>query len=184
MHQKVALAIGSTRTGRFADHPCRWIKDRAKAFKMPIEVLDLNEFPMPFFNEQVPPTIGPVTSQAAAVWVRTMRRFDGYIILTPEYNRSIPGVLKNALDYLGGEVRRKPVAFVGYGGVGGAYAIQHLRSIVIELQMLPIRNAVHVTMEPYLAVSQGKAILNDFPHLNTSLDRLLEELAWWLEKLA
>ena len=78
--------------------------------------------------------------------------------MTAEYNRSIPAVLKNALDYVYGEWNRKPAAFVGYGAVGAARAVEHLRLIAVELQMAPTRTGVHITMEPFLAVHAGPEV--------------------------
>jgi NAD(P)H-dependent FMN reductase len=108
-----------------------------------------------------------------------MSGFDGYIFVTAEYNHSIPGVLKNALDYAYPEFNRKPAAFVGYGSVGGARAVEQLRLICIEFQLAPTRAAVHIGMEPLIGVKrEGKSLL-DFPYLNERASAMLDELAWW-----
>ena len=112
-----------------------------------------------------------------------MAEFDGFLFVTAEYNRSVPAVLKNALDYVYREGNRKPAAFVGYGPLGAARAIEHLRLIAVELQMAPTRIGVHIAMEPFLAVLQGQKTFADFEYLNTSAVTMLDELAWWTRAL-
>jgi NAD(P)H-dependent FMN reductase len=181
MH-KIGLIVGSTRQGRFADHPAQWLMRHLARTDLSVVPLDLRDFPMPFFDEVAAPAYAPVQSIQARKWACSVALCDGYILVTPEYNRSIPGILKNALDYLSDEVARKPAAFVGYGGLGGAFAIQHLRTIAIELRMIPLRDAVHIGIEPYLSVRSGDAALDDFDHLCMSLQRMLEEICWWLHQ--
>ena len=108
---------------------------------------------------------------------------DGYIFVTGEYNRSIPGVLKNALDHAYREFNRKPAAFVAYGGVGGARAVEQLRLICVELQLASMRNAVHIGMEPYLAISGETGDIDDYDFLKSSASAMLDELAWWARAL-
>ena len=116
-------------------------------------------------------------------WAAKMAEFDGYLVVTAEYNRSVPAVLKNALDHVYGECNRKPISFVGYGAVGAARSIEHLRLIAIEMQMAPSRFAVHIAMEPFLAVMQGKTTLAEIDYLNTSAAAMLDDLAWWTRAL-
>ena len=73
-----------------------------------------------------------------------MRDGDGYIICSPEYNHGYPAVLKNALDYTYYSWSRKAVAFVSWGGAGGARGVEQLRAVAVELDMVPIRHAVHI----------------------------------------
>jgi NAD(P)H-dependent FMN reductase len=88
-------------------------------------------------------------------------------------------VLKNAFDCAQLEWQRKPIAFVGYGGVGGARAIEHLRGVAIELQMVPITQGVNIGMEPYLGIVQKGATLNDYEYLVQSRKVMFDHLAWW-----
>ncbi len=158
---KLALIIGSTRPNRFADTPAAWIVAGAKArddFKL--DVLDLREHPLPFFNEPVPPsyTGGAYSKPAAEAWRLKIGAYDGFIATVSEYNHGPTAVLKNAFDSAFQEWNRKPIAFVGHGGVGGARAIEQLRGVAIELQMAPIRHEVNIAMEPFLGVIRdGKA---------------------------
>lgn len=112
-----------------------------------------------------------------------MDELDGYLFVTAEYNHSVSGALKNALDHAYPEFNKKPAAFVGYGGVGGARAVEQLRLICIELQMAPTRTAVHIGMEPLLGVKKKGRELSDFGFLNQSAEATLDELAWWTHTL-
>ncbi len=112
-----------------------------------------------------------------------MAEFDAYIFTAAEYNHGPTAALKNALDYAYTEWRNKPVSFVGYGGVGGARAIEQLRLTAIELQMAPIRTAVHILLPVFLAVlKEGKAI-GDFDYLNQNAKEMLDQLIWWTHAL-
>ncbi len=183
---KVALIIGSTRPNRFADTPAQWIVDRANSrTDFQIETLDLRDHPLPFFEEPIPPSMngGVFSNSAAEAWRHKIGEYDGFIILAAEYNHGPTAVLKNALDSAAIEWRNKPVGFVGYGGVGGARAVEQLRLIAIELQMAPIRNAVHIAMEPFVAVLQGKRTLESYDYLNQGLNALFDQLVWWAKAL-
>src|SRR5260221_5932742 len=99
---------------------------------------------MPFFDEPDSPLYTPPKDEAARRWGRQVAELDGFIFVTAEYNRAPPAVLKNALDYAYKEFNRKPAAYIGYGGVGGARAVQQFRLISIELQMQPTRSGAHI----------------------------------------
>src|SRR5690606_31086420 len=150
---RIGVIIGSTRPGRFGDEPAEWIADIAKATgEFEVEIVDLRDHQLPFFDEPASPAWAPSQAAGAKEWQEKVKSFDGYIIIAAEYNRAPTGVLKNALDYAYNEWNNKPVAFVGYGSVGGARAIEQLRLIAIELQMAPIRSAVHIQWTDYAPV--------------------------------
>jgi len=182
---RIGIAISTTREGRFGEEPARWMLDVAsRRTDLDFEIVDLRDYPLPLFGETNSPTHdGTSGSEVASRWKHKMAELDGYLFVTAEYNHSVPGVLKNALDHAYPEFNRKPAAFVGYGGVGGARAVEQLRLICIELQMAPTRTAVHIGMEPYLAVSQEGKVLSDFDFLGKSAVATLEELAWWTRTL-
>jgi NAD(P)H-dependent FMN reductase len=103
---------------------------------------------------------------------------------SPEYNHGPTAVLKNAFDSAPIEWQRKPIAFVGYGGVGAARAIETLRGVVIELQMAPIRHEVNIGMEPFLAILQNGRALNNYGFLMQSRELMFDHLlVWWGEAL-
>jgi NAD(P)H-dependent FMN reductase len=183
---KIALIIGSTRPNRFADVPAQWILDGANSrADFAIETLDLRDHPLPYFEEPISPAAsgGVFSNPAAEAWRHKIGGYDGFIILTAEYNHGPTAVLKNALDYAFLEWQNKPIGFVGYGGVGAARAVEQLRLNAIELQMAPIRNAVHIGIEPYLGVLQQNRTLDSYDYLNRSRDALFDQLVWWARAL-
>ena len=180
---KIGVVIGSTRPNRFADKPAEWIKGVAEQRgDFAVETVDLRDYPMPFFDEATSPAWGPSQDEAAKAWQRKVNEFDGFIITAAEYNRGPTGVLKNAIDYAYNEWRNKPVTYVGYGGVGGARAVEQLRLNAVELQMAPIRQAVHIMFPEMVAVREGKP-LAEFDHLNKAAEATIVQLAWWAHAL-
>lgn len=176
----IGIVIGSTREGRFGDKPAQWIHALAQArTDLSFELIDLRDHPLPFFNEPVSPAWAPVQNEAARRWADKLGTVDGLIVVTPEYNHGPSAVLKNAFDYAYKEFSRKPIAFVGYGGVGAARAIEQLRLVAIELQMAPVRNAVHVGMVEFLGIWQQGKTFEDYSHLAQAAGAMLDDLAWW-----
>jgi NAD(P)H-dependent FMN reductase len=114
-----------------------------------------------------------------------MAELDGYLFVVAEYNRSITGVLKNALDWAYLEYNRKPAAYLGYGSLGAARAIEQLRLISVELQMAPTRTGVHIAgADAYALILQGKSFEEiDSSQLAAAADRMLNELSWWAAAL-
>jgi NAD(P)H-dependent FMN reductase len=183
---RIALIVGSTRPNRFADVPVRWMLDAAEARSdLSVEVLDLRDWALPFYEAPMSlPGTGHVYSNPVVErWRRTIDGFDGFIATAVEYNHGPTAVLKNALDWSHFEWNNKPIAFVGYGGVGGARAVEQLRSIAIELQMAPIKQAVHIGLEPYLGVVRDGKTLDDYPFLAQSRTATLDQLVWWARAL-
>ncbi|MYZ49453.1 NADPH-dependent FMN reductase [Propylenella binzhouense] len=177
---RLAVIIGSIRPNRFADHPAAWIAEIArKRGDFDVEIVDLKDYPMPIFAEAVSPAYGPSEDPVARRWQSKIAEFDAYVILAAEYGRGPTGALKNALDYSFKEWNNKPVSFVGYGGVGGARAVEQLRLNAIELQMAPIRTAVHIQLPVYLAVAKEGKSLAEFDFLNQNAEDMLDQLAWW-----
>ncbi len=181
---KIGIVISSIRAHRFADKPAQWIHELAsKRTDMDFEVVDLRDFDLPLFAEAKSPSRGTPENEVARRWSAKLAELDGLLFIVAEYNRSITGALKNALDYAYKEFNRKPAAFVGYGGVGGARAVEQLRLMTVELQMAPTRNAVHINMEPFMAVMKGEKTLAEIDYLNASANTMLDEFAWWVHAL-
>jgi NAD(P)H-dependent FMN reductase len=181
---RIGIIIGSTREGRFGEKPAHWIHAIAEQrTDLDFELIDLRDHPLPFFNEPMSPAWAPVKNEAAQRWADKLAALDGLIVVTPEYNHGPSAVLKNAFDYAYKEFIRKPIGFVGYGGVGAARAVEQLRLVAIELQMAPVRNAVHIGMVEFLGIwRQGKSF-EDFPHLAQAANGLLDDIAWWAKAL-
>jgi NAD(P)H-dependent FMN reductase len=183
---KIGMIVGSTRPNRFADKPTQWMVEGASARRdLQLTVLDLRDHRLPFLNEPAPPSFtgGVYAEPAAEAWRKRIGEFDAFVAIVAEYNHGPTAVLKNAFDSAFLEWQRKPIAFVGYGGVGAARAIETLRGVVIELQMAPIRHEVNIGMEPFLGILQKGRALNDYDYLAQSREVMLDHLVWWGEAL-
>ena len=181
---KIAVIIGTTRATRFGEKPAKWIHGLAAARgDMDLELVDLRDYPMPFFDEPATNAWMPSKNEVALRWQKKVAEFDGYIFVTAEYNRGVPGVLKNALDYAYPEWNRKPAAYVGYGSVGAARSIEHLRLICIELQMAPMRTGVHIQGADFMAVWQQGEDISELSYLHPNSKSMLDELQWWASAL-
>jgi NAD(P)H-dependent FMN reductase len=181
---KIGIIISTTRAARFGDKPAQWIKDIAsQRDDMSVEILDLRDYPMPFFDEVASNAWAPSQNEVAQHWQKKVAEFDGYIFVTAEYNRGVPAVLKNALDYAYPEWNRKPVAFVGYGSVGAARAIEQLRLIAIELQMAPTRTGVHIQGADFMAVWKGGKEITELAYLRQNATDMLDQFVWWTTAL-
>ena len=181
---KNAIIISTTRATRFGEKAAKWIHGIcAERADMSVELIDLRDYPMPFFDEPATNAWVPSKNEVAQRWQKKVAEFDGYIFVTAEYNRSIPAVLKNALDYAYTEWNRKPAAYVGYGGVGAARSIEQLRLMCVELQMAPTRTGVHIQGADFMAVwRQGKDI-KELTYLEKNSKDMLDELQWWASAL-
>ncbi|MBT2303619.1 NAD(P)H-dependent oxidoreductase [Variovorax paradoxus] len=181
---RIGIVIGSTREGRFGEKPAQWIHEIARQrTDLCFELIDLRDHPLPFFNEPMPLSYAPAKNEAARRWADKLATTDGLIVVTPEYNHGPSAVLKNAFDYACKEFTRKPIGFVGYGGVGAARAVEQLRLVATELQMAPVRNAVHIGMVEFLGIWQQGKSFDDFPHLAQAANGLLDDMAWWAKAL-
>jgi NAD(P)H-dependent FMN reductase len=182
---KLQIIVGSTRPTRSSDLVVPWVVSRASAHKdFDVEEIDLRDWDLPFFGEHMG-TIGdfsdPTYSEPLVkAWNNKIKEGDAYVIVTPEYNHSIPGVLKNAIDslFLSFALRNKPIAAVAYSGSIGAgiRAIEHLAQIVIEAEAVPLRNTVVI---PYVTTAFDEHGEAKDPAANVSLDVMLDDLAWW-----
>ncbi len=180
---KIALIIGSTRQTRFADKPAAWMLAQAKARDdMEIELVDLRDFDLPLFDEAASNLWMPSSDSRAVKWQEKIGEFDGYIFVVAEYNRSITGALKNALDQAYTQWNRKPMSAIAYGAVGGTRALEHLRTIAVELQMVPTRNAVHIGGGDFFAVhplGANAEIETIAGNLAASVTATLDDIVWW-----
>jgi NAD(P)H-dependent FMN reductase len=182
---KLQIIIGSTRPTRAADRVAPWVIDRARAHGgFDVEVLDLRDWPLPMFGEHLG-TIGdfqdPTYSDPIVRrWNQKIKEADAYLVITPEYNHSIPGVLKNAIDsiFVSFAFRNKPLAAVGYSGgiAGGVRAIEHLAQIAVEAELVPLRTSVIIPQVVEAFDASGMPVN---PVTDISLRVALDDLAWW-----
>lgn len=181
---KIGIVLSTTRATRFADRPAHWVRDIAKARgDADYEIVDLRDYPLPFFDEAASPRYVPLKDAAQLQFVRRLAEFDAYVFVTAEYNHTLPGVLSNALSYVHDEMARKPAAFVGYGTVGGSRAVEHLRMLAVELSLVPTRSAVHINMEPLIGMLRGGKDFGDYDYLAPTVTLMLDELAWYTRTL-
>lgn len=181
---RIGIVIATTREGRFGDKAAAWIRDIAAARgDMDVELLDLRDYPMPFFNEPASPLRAKPKDEVAVRWGQVVADIDGFIFVTAEYNHGIPAALKNALDYAYKEFNRKPAAYVGYGSVGAARSIEHLRLVNVELQMAPTRSAVHIAGADFIGMLMHGKTFADMPHLGPPARAMLDDLIWWVQAL-
>jgi NAD(P)H-dependent FMN reductase len=184
----IQVILASTRPGRFGEKPAAWLMDRLSTrTDLQAELIDLRDYPLPFFDQPASParTLRDYPNQEIARWGRTIDRADGFIVVTPEYNHGYPASLKNAIDYIFPELNRKPIAFVGYGNVGGARAIEQLRLVAVELEMAPLRYAIHILPDLMIAAMKAEQFTSElFATLDERLDVAATDLAWWASALA
>ncbi|WP_224702947.1 NADPH-dependent FMN reductase [Devosia aquimaris] len=181
---KIGVIISSTRPTRFGDKPAQWILEKANANpNIEAEIVDLRDFNLPFFDEMASNAWMPSQNPQAVAWQKKIGEFDGFIFVIAEYNRSITGALKNALDQAYVEWNKKAFGIVGYGTVGAARAAEHLRGIGVELQMVSTRSAVHIGGADFFAVhplgQQNKPISEIEGSIGAGANDMLEQLVWW-----
>jgi NAD(P)H-dependent FMN reductase len=174
---RIGIILGSTRPGRRGDQVARWALDIAsQRGDAEFELVDLADYPLPHLDEALPPSFGQYEQPHTREWAAKIDEFDGYVFVTPEYNHSTSGVLKNAIDYLYGEWNNKATGFIGYGPGGASRAVEHLRLIAGELQMADVRNQVLVSLytdfENFTEFKPGE-------QLEKSLHAMLDQLVAW-----
>lgn len=181
---KIGIVISTTRATRFGHKPAEWVKSIAvERSDLTVEILDLRDYPMPFFDEVASNAWVPTTNEVAQRWQKKVAEFDGFVFVTAEYNHGIPAVLKNALDYAYPEWNKKAAALVGYGAVGGARAVEQLRLIAAELQLATIRTGVYIQGADFMAVWKEGKDLKEVSHLQQGVKDMLGQLAWWAQAL-
>jgi len=181
---RIALVIGTTRATRFADIPADWLLDQLKDHPdLAVEKVDLRDFNLPLFDEPASNLWMPSSDPAAVAWQKKIGEYDGYIFTVAEYNRSISGALKNALDQAYNEWNKKPMSAIAYGGTGAARALEHLRNMAVELQMVPTRNAVHIAAGDFFKVHPGMGGSGNMAdveeNLKGSVKAMADDLVWW-----
>ena len=178
---KIAIILGSTRPGRNGKQVADWVlAQAARRDDAEFELVDLADYALPHLDEPMSAMTGQYSNHHTRQWSEKIAQFDGYVFVTPEYNHSTSGVLKNAIDYLYAEWNNKAAALVGYGGVGGARAIEHLRLVLAELQVATVRQTLTLSL------------MTDFEDFTTFapsrqqvalLDTLFDQLVAWSDAL-
>lgn len=144
---KNAIIVGSTRPSRVGRNVAEWITEQAASRAgATYDLIDLAEVGLPFLDEPVPPQAGSYANPHTQAWAHKISSYDGFVFVTPEYNHSTSPALLNALDYLYGEWNNRAAAFVSYGTSEGVRAVEHLRTVVTELQMAHVREQVKLSL--------------------------------------
>lgn len=145
---KIAIIIGSTRPGRNGESVARWVLEHAeKRDGVEYELVDLAEWNLPHLDEPMPAAAGQYANDHTKAWAAKIAEFDGYLFVTPEYNHSTSGALKNAIDFVGSEWYNKAAGFVSYGVYGGARAVEHLRLVLSQLQVATVSAFVGLSLQ-------------------------------------
>jgi len=144
---KIGIILGSTRPGRNGEAVAKWVDGLAqKQTDATFELVDVADYNLPLLDEPNPAMKQQYTKEHTKVWSKKISEFDGFIFVTAEYNHSIPGALKNAMDFLNVEWQDKAVGFVAYGSAGGTRAVEALRLVAGELHMADVRAQVMLSL--------------------------------------
>jgi NAD(P)H-dependent FMN reductase len=179
---RVGIILGSTRPNRNGEQVARWVDDNASLRSdAEFELVDLRDYPLPHLDEPLPPSLGQYQNDHTRQWADKIASFDGFVIVTPEYNHSTSGVLKNAIDYLYAEWNNKAVGFVSYGSVGGARAAEHLRLVAGELQMADVRQQVTLSL---ITDFENFSVFKPGDYSVAALNTLFDQVIAWSAALA
>jgi NAD(P)H-dependent FMN reductase len=179
---RIGIILGSTRPNRNGEQVAKWVYDIAsRRTDAEFELVDLRDYPLPHLDEPLPPSMGQYSNEHTKAWADKIASFDGFVIVTPEYNHSTSGVLKNAIDYLYAEWNNKAVGFVSYGAVGGARAVEHLRLVAGELQMADVRQQVALSL---LTEFENFSVFKPSDFNLGALDKMLDQVVAWSAALA
>ena len=179
---RIGIILGSTRPNRNGEQVARWVYDNASLRSdAEFELVDLRDYPLPHLDEPLPPSLGQYQNDHTRQWADKIASFDGFVMVTPEYNHSTSGVLKNAIDYLYAEWNNKAVGFVSYGAVGGARAAEHLRLVAGELQMADVRQQVTLSL---ITDFENFSVFKPSDYSVGALNTLFDQVIAWSAALA
>jgi len=178
---KLHIIVGSVREKRSSLPIAQWAYEKLKGKpEFSVEVVDLKTWALPFFALAKPPAMGGYEDPLQKKWAEKVAEADAYLFVTPEYNHGYSAVLKNALDYVFAEWGRKPASYVTFGSVGGARSVEQLRQVLVELQVVPLRSAVHITNH-FDKVKADRFTPEEKE--SNALEGVAKDLAWWGEAL-
>ncbi|MEV7084814.1 NAD(P)H-dependent oxidoreductase [Streptomyces sp. NPDC093085] len=179
---RIGIILGSTRPNRNGEPVAHWALELAsKRTDAEFELVDLRDFPLPHLDEAMPPSFGQYQHEHTRRWAEKIASFDGFVVVTPEYNHSTTGVLKNAIDYLFAEWNNKAIGFISYGPHGGVRAVEHLRVMAGELKMADVRAQVVL---PFATEFENYRTFKPGDYNLPVLTDLLDQVIAWSEALA
>ena len=179
---RIGIILGSTRPGRKGEQVASWVQEVAgRRDDAEFELVDLADFPLPAYDEPIPPMAGRYAHDHTQRWARRVGSLDGFVMITPEYNHSTTAVLKNALDYVFAEWNNKAVGFVSYGAHGGVRAVEHLRAIAGELMLAGVRAQVVISL---YSDFRDRSAFEPKPQHEATLHTMLDQVIAWTDALA
>ncbi|MFD9006858.1 NADPH-dependent FMN reductase [Streptomyces sp. NPDC059582] len=179
---KIGIILGSTRPGRNGAAVAQWVLEHAvQRTDAEFELVDLADYKLPLLDEAYPPAMGQYTQPHTQTWAAKIASFDGFVIVTPEYNHSVPGALKNAIDFLFAEWNHKAVGFVSYGSTGGTRAVEHLRLIAGELYLADVRSQVALSL---FTDFENFSVFKPADSQRDTLTTTINEVIAWSDALA
>ncbi len=174
---KIQVILGSTRPNRVGENVAKWVIESAKNRKdAEFELVDVADYKLPLLDEPMPPMMNQYTKDHTKKWSDKISEADGYIFVTGEYNRSIPGAFKNAVDFLNAEWRNKSLGFVSYGSAGGARAVEHWRGVAGELHMADVRDVVHLYL---MSDFENYSVFQPTDDHEAQLNAVIDEVIAW-----
>lgn len=178
---KIAIITGSTRPGRLNIQVAKWYYEVAKKrTDAEFELVDIADYNLPLLDEELPAGWNQYANDHTKKWAAKINEFDGFVIVTPEYNHGPSAAIKNALDYLALEWNNKAVAFVSYGSAMGVRAVEHLRQVAGELQMADIRAQVMFSL---FTDFEDMAVFKPAEGKDVSVNEQLDQLLPWANAL-
>ena len=178
---KIAIVTGSTRPGRNNEAVARWVNQIAQQrTDADFELVDIADYHLPLFDEPMSPMFGKYMKPHTQAWAEKIASFDGFVFVTPEYNHSIPGALKNAIDFLYREWNNKAAGFVSYGGSGGVRAVEHLRLVMAELMVATVRAQVILSL---VTDFEHFTSFKPLPQREAEVTAMLDQLVSWASAL-
>jgi NAD(P)H-dependent FMN reductase len=175
---RIAIVTGSTRPGRNNEAVANWVYRVAKERRdAEFELIDIASYNLPLLDEPMPPLFAQYSHQHTKAWSEKIASFDAYVFVTPEYNHSTSGALKNAIDYLFREWNNKAAGFVSYGGhAGGARAVEHLRLIMAEVMVATVRAQALLSL---LTDFENFKTFKPGPQREKELNTMIDEVTAW-----
>lgn len=172
---RIGIIAGSNRPGALNPQVVAWVKEQLDSAGVDNAVIDYNNYNLPILDEEIPGGAHRYANEHTRAWGAAVEPFDGYIVVTPEYNHSVPGPLKNAIDFIGSEFANKPVAFASYGGDKGVRAVEAWRLVFANFRAATVRSTASFSL--FTDFADGRFAPQDvstgtFPALLTDL------LAW------
>ena len=182
---QIAIITGSTRDGRLTPKLASWVEANARKYEYDakFKMLDLKKYDIPLLKE-APWQENRTLNEGTREWLSELAAADGYIIVTPEYNHSVPAALKNAIDHTNGQMNRKPVAIVSHGSNNGVRANEHLRQILnSNIGAFTISATVNFIGNISEAFGEGNTLKDGFEINDSKLDKMLRDSIWYTRAL-